>query len=309
MATVSVEKIISTAKSLVGKDSGAGCDIMKWYGSFSTTVNAVACCCAGQMYLFNKAGALSMIPGGKTASCGQLALNFYNAGQLYKPSDVKVGDLVIFSWSGAKTTYNSKLAAAGYKSFDHVELCISVGNSTITTIGANNGGAECDDFQIKTRNKSSISACCRPKYSSSSVSAGTSSAASSGSSAVKSVQKWLNSTYSTGLTIDGIYGAKTKSAIVKALQTYLNKTYSAKLTVDGVMGAKTKSAVRNIKSGATGRYVYILQSALICNGYNTGGFDGVCGTKTVAAVKSFQTKKKLTVDGIAGQNTFYYLLK
>lgn len=164
MANVTVEKIINTAKSLVGKDAGSGCDIMKWYGGFSTAINTVACCCAGQMYLFNKAGALSMIPGGKTASCGQLALNFYNAGQLYKPSEIKVGDLVIFSWSGAATTYNSKLVAAGYKSFDHVELCLAVGNTTITTGGFNNGGTECDDFQIKTRSKSNISACCRPKY-------------------------------------------------------------------------------------------------------------------------------------------------
>ena len=96
MATVSMDKIVNIAKSLVGKDAGSGCDIMKWYGSFNSNINAIACCCAGQMYLFNKAGALSMIPGGKTANCGQLALNFYNAGQLYKPEDVKVGDLVTF---------------------------------------------------------------------------------------------------------------------------------------------------------------------------------------------------------------------
>jgi peptidoglycan hydrolase-like protein with peptidoglycan-binding domain len=306
MATVTVEKIISTAKSLVGKDEGAGCDIMKWYGGFSTTVNAEACCCAGQMYLFNKAGALSMIPNGKTASCGQLALNFYNAGQLYKPSEVKVGDLVIFSWSGATTTYNSKLRAAGYKTFDHVEICTAVGTNTITTIGANNGGTECDDFQIKTRNKSNISACCRPKYATSATTSSTST--SSSNSKIKTVQTWLNKNYSTKLTVDGIYGAQTKKAIVKALQTYLNKTYSAKLTVDGVMGAKTKAAIRNVKQGASGMYVCFLQAALICNGYDTGGFDGEFGAKTTAAVKSFQTRKKLTADGIAGQNTFYALL-
>lgn len=136
----------------------------------------------------------------------------------------------------------------------------------------------------------------------------TTTTASSGNSTIKTIQSWLNTNYKTGLTVDGIYGAKTKAAIVKALQTYLNKTYSAKLVVDGIMGAKTKAAVRNVKSGATGTYVRILQAALICNGYDTGGFDGICGTKTVAAVKSYQTKKGLTVDGIAGQNTFYSLL-
>lgn len=161
---IKVDKIISTAKSLVGKDSGKGCDIMKWYGNYDTTINAVACCCAGQMYLFNKAGALNMIPGGKTTSCGVVAVNFLEAGQLYSAGNVKPGDLVIFSWSGKPTKYDSRLKAKGCKSLDHIELCIAVDDYTITTVGANNGGTECDDFRIRTRYKSNISCCCRPKY-------------------------------------------------------------------------------------------------------------------------------------------------
>ena len=161
---IKVDKIISTAKSLVGKDSGKGCDIMKWYGNYDTTINAVACCCAGQMYLFNKAGALNMIPGGKTTSCGVVAVNFLEAGQLYSANNVKPGDLVIFSWSGKPTKYDSRLKAKGCKSLDHIELCIAVDDYTITTVGANNGGTECDDFRIRTRYKSNISCCCRPKY-------------------------------------------------------------------------------------------------------------------------------------------------
>lgn len=161
---IKVDKIISTAKSLVGKDSGKGCDIMKWYGNYDTTINAVACCCAGQMYLFNKAGALDMILGGKTTSCGVVAVNFLEAGQLYSANNVKPGDLVIFSWSGKPTKYDSRLKAKGCKSLDHIELCIAVDDYTITTLGANNGGTECDDFRIRTRYKSNISCCCRPKY-------------------------------------------------------------------------------------------------------------------------------------------------
>ena len=161
---IKVDKIISTAKSLVGKDSGKGCDIMKWYGNYDTTINAVACCCAGQMYLFNKAGALDMIPGGKTTSCGVVAVNFLEAGQLYSANNVKPGDLVIFSWSGKPTKYDPRLKAKGCKSLDHIELCIAVDDYTITTVGANNGGTECDDFRIRTRYKSNISCCCRPKY-------------------------------------------------------------------------------------------------------------------------------------------------
>lgn len=173
------QDIIKVGNSLVGKDEGAGCDIMKWYGTFSTKINDAACCCAGMMYLFSKAGALNLIPGGKTANCGVLAVNFYDANQLYGPSEVKPGDLVIFSWSGETTSYHKGLAAKGYKTLDHVELCTAVGSTTITTVGANNGGAECDDFQIKTRNRSNISCCCRPKYGKSSTSSSNNTSSSS----------------------------------------------------------------------------------------------------------------------------------
>lgn len=300
MATITAAQAVSKAKSLVGVDNDhAHCDVMKWYGTFSQAVNGESCCCAGMMYLFNKLGALSMIPGGKTANCGTLALDFYKAGQLYKPSQVKVGDLVLFSWSGA-TTSMYPLNTLGYKSFDHVEIVIEVGSSTIRTVGCNNGGAECDDFQYKTRNRSSISGCCRPKYSGTSTTTTT----STGSSSIKTVQTWLNSTYKAGLTADGKYSSKTKAALVKGLQTELNKAYSAKLTVDGMFGAKTKAAIRNLKSGSKGNYVKVLQGLLICNGYGTGGFDGVFGAKTTSAVKSYQKSKGLVQDGIAGKATF-----
>ena len=161
---VTAQDIINTAYSLIGKDENrAKCDIMAWYGSFGDKVNEEPCCCAGQMYLFNKANALNLIPGGKTANCGTLAQNFHKVGQLFKPSEVKPGDLVTFSWSG-NTTSVPPLTSLGYKSFDHVELCVEVNSTTIKCIGANNGGAECDDFQLKTRNRSNISGCCRPKY-------------------------------------------------------------------------------------------------------------------------------------------------
>ena len=75
------------------------------------------------------------------------------------------------------------------------------------------------------------------------------------------------------------------------------------------MGAKTKAAIRCISKGATGNYVKLLQSALICRGYDTGGFDGEYGAKTYSAVLSWQSKKGLERDGVAGPNTFYSLLK
>ena len=111
---------MSGARGLVGKDEDPDeCDIMAWYGGFNTDIdiNRVACCCAGMFYLFYKLDALDLIPGGKVADCGSLARNFYNAGQLHPPDEVRPGDLVIFSWSGNRTSVQP-LRDLGYKSFE-----------------------------------------------------------------------------------------------------------------------------------------------------------------------------------------------
>lgn len=120
---------------------------------------------------------------------------------------------------------------------------------------------------------------------------------------VKTVQNWLNTNYKTGLKVDGVYGKLTKAAHVKALQTELNKL-GAQLKVDGVFGKRTKSAMHNLMRGDKGSLVQILQGLLICNGYTAGGFDGVYGIGTEAAVSEYQYKKALTTDGIAGRQTF-----
>ena len=51
-----------------------------------------------------------------------------------------------------------------------------------------------------------------------------------------------------------------------------------------------------------------LQKYLNALGYNCGTVDGDFGNKTDSAVKSFQKKKKLTEDGVVGQNTWKKLL-
>lgn len=129
-------------------------------------------------------------------------------------------------------------------------------------------------------------------------SSGGSSAPTNSTDGVETVQDWL------GVTVDGIYGNQTKTALIKKLQAVLNDQYGANLAVDGIFGNKTASAILNIKKGSQGNYVKVLQGFLICKGYNTGGLDGDFGNQTDAAVKSFQTKHGLTVDGIAGKKTF-----
>lgn len=128
-------------------------------------------------------------------------------------------------------------------------------------------------------------------------------------SSIKAVQRWLNANYNADLIVDGIYGNLTKKALVKALQTELNKQYNANLDVDGIFGNKTKSAIRNIFNGTSGNITKILQGLLICNGYLTNGFDGICGSGTASAIKWYQSKHDLAIDGIAGKDTFYSLCK
>ena len=124
------------------------------------------------------------------------------------------------------------------------------------------------------------------------------------SGTVKDVQEWLNSAYGASLEVDGICGQLTKKALISALQTILNNTYGAGLDVDGIFGRKTRAAIRNLSNGDTGDYVRVLQGFLIGRGHDTGGFDGIFGNETESAVRTFQLVKNLTVDGIAGKNTF-----
>lgn len=63
-----------------------------------------------------------------------------------------------------------------------------------------------------------------------------------------------------------------------------------------------------IKKGSTGTDVFRLQWYLTEYGYNTNGIDGQFGNATDVAVRSFQSKYKLTVDGEVGTNTWNWLV-
>ena len=55
--------------------------------------------------------------------------------------------------------------------------------------------------------------------------------------------------------------------------------------------------------GSSGSEVTQIQTKLKRRGYYNGNIDGIYGSRTVAAVRSFQAKNGLTVDGIAGPKT------
>lgn len=64
-----------------------------------------------------------------------------------------------------------------------------------------------------------------------------------------------------------------------------------------------------LRKNNKGNEVKTLQRLLTALGYGCGSVDGIFGSKTLIAVKEFQTKKGLTVDGIVGKNTWTALLK
>ena len=59
-----------------------------------------------------------------------------------------------------------------------------------------------------------------------------------------------------------------------------------------------------IKRGSLSVYVLIAQDDLNTLGFPTGGLDGIFGAKTQEAVRNYQRKVGLSVDGIVGCNTW-----
>ena len=66
--------------------------------------------------------------------------------------------------------------------------------------------------------------------------------------------------------------------------------------------------MQTVKKGSKGEAVALLQLMLNEKGYACGSADGIFGTKTESAVKSYQKAKGLSADGIVGDNTYAKLL-
>lgn len=95
---------------------------------------------------------------------------------------------------------------------------------------------------------------------------------------------------------------------IAELQMELNRQFNAGLAVDNIKGPKTLGACVNVSYGARGNLTKWIQRKLNYLGYNSGEADGIFGDKTLAAVKDFQNKNGLAVDGIVGRNTWNKLI-
>ena len=126
---------------------------------------------------------------------------------------------------------------------------------------------------------------------------------------VLDVQQFLSNNGFNPGPVDGQSGPKTKAAI-KAFQQ------KAGLYADGIVGNKTKAGMKaytgcesgNVckarnNSGAKLDSVEGVQTFLANNGFNPGIIDGEMGSYTREAIKAFQRKVGLIPDGVAGTRT------
>jgi hypothetical protein len=118
----------------------------------------------------------------------------------------------------------------------------------------------------------------------------------SSGSAVRTLQYMLRAS-GRSVTADGVFGSGTESAV---------RSYQSAhgLTVDGVVGNNTwYSILPVLREGSSGEAVQGLQRELVDAGYSLT-VDGSFGPATNTAVRSYQSKVGLVVDGVVGNNTW-----
>lgn len=135
---------------------------------------------------------------------------------------------------------------------------------------------------------------------------------------VSNIQAWLNYVYGpilqtlkvcgkSELTVDGIFGNKTRSAFTVALQMHLNEL-GAGLTVDGDYGNKTNKAVRKylaVTKGDKSEASMLVQRILVAYGYaDSFSYSPIFTNKWVSVLMNYQKDNNLNDDGIAGQVFF-----
>ncbi|MBZ9749930.1 peptidoglycan-binding protein [Deinococcus sp. HMF7604] len=103
--------------------------------------------------------------------------------------------------------------------------------------------------------------------------------------------------------IDGLFRAGTNTAV-------RNFQGASGLTVDGIVGGNTWEAlIKTVRQGDNNNAVRALQDQLRSGyGYSSVTVDGAFGPGTNTAVRDFQSKRGLTVDGIVGLNTWQELV-
>lgn len=251
---------------------------------------------------FGLTAAKELLCGSLFASCTAGKDAFVKRGQFHTASPLP-GDIIMFKKNGSSTT------------MAHCGIVVKVDSSYVYTVEGNtssgnntvidNGGCVAEKKYHLSNAK--IGGYCRMALDDCSPQ-GPSKGATIKIKNVRigNFQKWLNKKFGSHLTIDGVFGKCTKRDALKAFQKVLNASGNVSLVIDGLWGPRTESASEVVKNGSKGDLVYILQGMLYCRGYDPKGFDGICGSKTVAAIKNFQ-RRYFTghdVDGECGPKTW-----
>lgn len=109
-----------------------------------------------------------------------------------------------------------------------------------------------------------------------------------------------------GLKADGVAGSATQTLLFgKGLSA--SATVSPTPTAEPTLPPPMETPKATVRSGSKGTDAALVQQRLIELKYLTGAADGKFGTKSVAALKAFQTKNGLTADGVAGAATYEVL--
>ena len=137
-------------------------------------------------------------------------------------------------------------------------------------------------------------------------------ATSGGNAVIRDGQIHCNNFTGAGIPVDGYDGPKTRKGAVMVLQVAINQDYRAGLTVDGIWGPASDRALGShyVCRNECQYMVTALEILLMLKGYNPQGVEcpGSFGSGLDAAVRAYQRDHGLTVDGIAGRNTFMSLI-
>ena len=97
-----------------------------------------------------------------------------------------------------------------------------------------------------------------------------------------------------------ITGQADVPTIIKLFGRVLETTVQDDPRMKGITSISQIEVPRTTRRGASGKHVTALQQALKIRGFYAAPIDGSYGNKTVEAVKAFQKRHGLKVDGVAG---------
>lgn len=125
-------------------------------------------------------------------------------------------------------------------------------------------------------------------------------------SIIKMGQTNANSYAKANIKTDGIFGTDSKKAGIKCIQHACNLDYKSGITEDGIWGAKTEKAIKGhtVRQGEVQHMVRALQINLALRGYDPKGIDAIFGSGLKTTLIAYQKDNGLSPDGIAGINTF-----